>query len=153
MAETNRKRVLLPTDVLYLVTFTLGMLGFWVSGHISALLPRIAGGDVFQVVTRLMMTSAIYALIMLVVAAIVLRRFLPTVIATIVALILGSVAAQLIVSLAASHISGRSQFALLTFILYFVYGLIYVVALVIGRKLAKRRTQATIDSVTGNGQL
>lgn len=149
MAESTGKRVFLPTDMLYLMVFTLGMLGFWVSGHLSALLPRIVGGDIFQVVTRLMLTAGIYSLIMLVVAFIVLRRFLPSLAATFVALVLGSGAAQLIVSLAAGHISGRSQFAILTFVLYLIYGLIYVLALAVGRKLAKRKSPATIDSVTG----
>jgi hypothetical protein len=146
MADSGEKRTTLPADMLYLLTFALGMLAFWLSGHASELLPKM-----FSVFLRpglattagLAITAAIYGLGMLILAVFATHKSLKgTVLATLIAIILGLVAAQLIVRVAAGHIHSKLDLGLLTFALYLVYGGIYAFALAMGRRVARHRLAA-----------
>jgi hypothetical protein len=135
MRDQPKTRLLLPTDMLYLGTFVLGMLAFWISGHAGALLPPLVNPTLTTVV-GLSVTAAIYGLIMLILAFVVFRRPKPALIATLVAVVLGVITAQLVVRLAAGLVHTRQDLAILTFVLYFLYGSIYMLSLAIGRKIA-----------------
>lgn len=141
MAAASSGRVIMPTDILYLVTFTLGMLAFWASGHAAAFLPRLADPQL-AVAASLLTTAGVYGLVMLVLALVVLRRHVLGALATtLISVVLGLGTAQIVIRLAAGHIHSKQDLGILTFVLYFLYGGIYMLALAVGRKLAKPRLE------------
>lgn len=137
MGEPKNGRVLMATDMAYLFTFTAGMAAFWASGQVRSLLPPITD-QTLAIVTSMVVTAGIYGLGMLLVAFIMTRRFGRSIlVAVILAIVLGLAAAQGIVRLSAGRVHATSDIALLTFVLYLVYGGIYVGSLAFARKFAK----------------
>jgi hypothetical protein len=141
MPEPSKKPKGLPSDIVYLLTFAAGMLGFWLSGHAGSLLPAITSANLQKTVS-LGVTAAIYGLGMLIVCLITIRRIKPTLVGVLIAVILGLIAAQLIVHLAAGHINTRQDLGILNFVLYLSYGGIYVLGLAVSRRIAKRGVEA-----------
>jgi hypothetical protein len=139
MAADGEKRTF-PTDILYLLTFALGMAMFWASGHVGQLLP-VMRTNTLAIAIGLGVTAGVYGLGMLILSLIVTKRVIPTLAATLVAVVLGLIAAQLILAAVAGHLnlSVPLNLGLLTFVLYLCYGGIYALALAIGRKIAARR--------------
>ncbi|HVQ44504.1 MAG TPA: hypothetical protein VMT30_06065 [Candidatus Saccharimonadia bacterium] len=133
----SAKRVLVPTDLLYLLTFAAGMAAFWAGGHASRLLPVMKNHGL-ALAAGLVVTAGIYGLGLFVISLLATRRLgRGVLIATIVAVALGLAAAQGIVRLAAGHIHTKTDLGLLTFVLYLCYGAIYALSLAIARKFAK----------------
>jgi len=138
MATPSTNRVILPADVLYLVTFAAGMLAFWASGHASVLALHSVHSRSLYGVLSLVVTGGVYGLGMLILSLVVLRRLgKGVVISTLAAIALGLGAAQIIVRLAVGHVHTTNGVAMLTFGLYMCYGLIYVASLALGRRFAK----------------
>lgn len=138
MATAGAKQVKLPPDILYLLTFTVGMAVFWISGHASVLALQAAGNSGLRTALGLIVTGGVYGLGMLMLSILLMRRLSRgALIATALAIVLGLVAAQIIVRLATGHVQGATGVGLLTFVLYLCYGTIYVVSLAVGRQFAK----------------
>lgn len=136
MATAAEKRVLMPSDLLYFLTFALGMGAFWVSGRAGRLVPA-SNDATLHTISSLGVTVLVFAGIMAVYAFIVTRQLKAVLVATLVAAVLGLVTAQAIVAVVAPHVTTTQQVGLLSFVLYFCYGFIYVGALALGRKIAK----------------
>ena len=136
MGASSKDRVIMATDMLYLLTFTAGMAAFWASGHASAVLPAMKNHSLAGAST-LVVTAGVYGLGMLLVTLLVTRHLgRAAVVSVIIAVALGLVAAQGILHLAAGRIHNSTDVALLTFGLYLVYGGIYVLSLAVARKFA-----------------
>src|SRR6185369_10273522 len=100
MATPSTNRVILPADVLYLITFAAGMLAFWASGHASVLALHSVHSRNLYTILSLAVTGGVYGLGMLVLSLAVLRRLSKgIVIATLASVALGLTAAQIIVRL------------------------------------------------------
>ncbi len=137
MATSSENRVFVPTDLLYLLTFTAGMAAFWISGKAPVLLPHLQPRSL-AIAAGMTVTAGVYGLGMLALALLVTRRLgRAALIATVIAIVLGIGAAQAISQLAAGHIHNRTDVAVATFALYLCYGAIYALALAIGRKFAR----------------
>ena len=128
----------LPSDILYFVTFLLGIAAFWLSGQaVSALhLGKLGPSAVY---VAMVVTAVIYGAIIAVWTVPVLKRLSPKAMLTaaIPAVVLGIAAGQTISRLAAGHVKSLQDLGFLTFGLYVCYGLIYVVSLLLARKLTK----------------
>ncbi|HEX3081659.1 MAG TPA: hypothetical protein VHQ86_00215 [Candidatus Saccharimonadia bacterium] len=130
-------RILMASDVLYFITFATGMAVFWASGHVPSMLATAIHHHIPSWMS-LVMTNGLFGLGMLALAVVVTRRLgKAAVVAAVMALVLGAVAAQVIVRLAAPHVTNNMSLGLLTFALYLVYGGIYVASLATGRRLAR----------------
>jgi hypothetical protein len=138
MATTAKKPLFLGQDVLYVATFTLGFGAFWLSGRVASLLVHAVDRHIAGWVS-LAVTAGVYGLILGLWTIVALRKLsLKAMLgAAIPAVILGMVAAQGILRLASGHIHSLLQVGLLTFALYICYGAIYVLGLVIARRLAR----------------
>ncbi len=137
MAAARSSRILMASDTTYFLTFAAGMAAFWLSGRASALLPAMKNNGL-AIASGLVVTGAVYGLGILVLSLVLLRHFgKGTLVSTGMAVVLGLASAQVIVRLAAGHIHNRTDVALLTFVLYLCYGLIYVISLAAGRRFAK----------------
>src|SRR5476649_1013732 len=137
MARSSENRILKSSDLLYFLTFASGIAAFWASGQVSIHLPamhsRVASSTI-----GLLVTGGVYGLGMLILSAVVLRRAPRGIFAAVVsAILLGFIAAQLILRFVAPSLHGPASLGLLTFVLYLVYGAIYVMCLGIGRQFAK----------------
>lgn len=129
--------IMMTSDLKYFATFTAGMAAFWVSGHAAQLLPAIKP-QALSVVAALAVTAGVYGLGMLLVSWLVFRKVgRGLIISTLTAVVLGIASAQIIVRLAASHVHTKNDLAALTFALYLCYGLIYALALAVGRRFAR----------------
>lgn len=128
------------SDLLYILTFSLGMGAFWISVHAaSALSHAINVRSSF--VMSLLVTAVVYGVVMLMLALLIVKRLIPALAATGISIILGLVAAQVIIRLSLGHINTKQDLGFLTFGLYLCYGGIYVLALVIARKIANSRVK------------
>ncbi len=138
MASKSANRIILPNDVLYLLTFAAGMAAFWISGHASVLVLQAVKNPGLNTVLGMVVTGGVYGLGMLMLSIIIMRRLSKgAMVATILSVILGLIAAQVIVRLATGHVHNATGVGLLTFVLYLCYGAIYVASLAIGRRFAK----------------
>lgn len=138
MGTTAEDRVLSRGDILFFLTFALGMAGFWLGGH-AGVLARQIGGPTLSTILSYTATVGVFALGMIVLAFVVTRSIKATLVSALVATGLGLVTSQVIIRLAIGHISTSQQVGILTFVLYLCYGFIYVAALAIGRKLAETK--------------
>ena len=137
MATGGKDRILMASDSLYFLTFASGMTAFWISGQASALVPALKS-PVLHVILGLAISGGIYGLGMFVLSSRVLHRVgKGTLFATITAVILGFAGAQIVVRLAAGHVHNTAGLGLLSFVLYLLYGTIYVASLSVGRRFAK----------------
>src|SRR4051812_43728504 len=124
MAETTEKRVIMPTDMLYLFTFAAGMAAFWAGGHAAKYLP-VFKNSALSIAAGLIITAGIFALLMALISFIVTRSLKSVLAATVISVGLGLAAAQVITRLANGHIHNRTDITILTFVLYLCYGGIY----------------------------
>jgi hypothetical protein len=139
MASERANRLIVPTDLLYLLTFTAGMAAFWISGHASRLILQSVEIPALHSVLGIVATGGVYGLGMLMLSILVMRRLSKgAVIATVLAIGLGLVTAQIIVRLATGHVNNTAGLGLLTFVLYMCYGAIYALSLAAGRRFSKK---------------
>jgi hypothetical protein len=134
MAAT-RESLFKKTDLLYMGVFALGMLTFWLGGHAAQYVPKGT-----PVILRLVVIAGIYGLVIFGATYLSTKRSLVAAIAAAVTgIALSLITAQFITQLAAGKLHNHFDLAVLTFVLYLVYGTIYALALLIGRTIAKRR--------------
>jgi MFS family permease len=132
----------MATDMLYMLTFAVGILMFWVSGHVADVIP-ILPNETLDIIVSVGLTTLVFSLGIAIFSFFMQKRqFKLSAIAGLAALVLGIVADRVVVGLASGHISTQQDLTILTFVLYLVYGTIYVLALAIGRRFAKRRRAA-----------
>lgn len=132
MPTPNQNRTLLPTDVLYLLTFAAGMAFFWGSGHVARFVP-LRAPHLAQAV--LAVTALVYGLGIAIIAWLTTKSARSVGAGMIIAVVLGLVAAQVVFRTLGSHIHTKQDFTILTFVLYLLYGGIYVLGLAVARRL------------------
>lgn len=126
-------------DIMYFLTFTLGMGAFWLSGRAATLLPHIANRSLATTLS-MVVTALVYGLILAIWTAVIggglnIRRIL---LAVVPAVLLGMVAAQVLLRLAAGRLHNTSlDIGLFTFALFVCYGLIYVFSLALARRIVR----------------
>ena len=132
----------MATEMLYLVTFALGILMFWVSGKVADFIP-ILPNETLDIIMSVGLTTLIFALGIAIFSFFMQKRQLkPALLSGLAAFVLGIIADRIVVGLASGHISTQQDLTILTFVLYLVYGSVYVLALAIGRRLSKKRIVA-----------
>lgn len=138
MSATTTQRNFLAPDIMYFLTFVLGMGGFWLSGYISGLLPVMKDANLAALL-GMAVTSFVYGAILAVWTMITSRgpALKRVVVAVIPAVVLGIGAAQVIVRLASGKITNLTSLGILTFILFVCYGLIYVLSLALARRVVR----------------
>ncbi|HEY6736143.1 MAG TPA: hypothetical protein VI322_00340 [Candidatus Saccharimonadia bacterium] len=125
-------------DIMYFITFALGMAAFWLSGRVITLLPHMANRSAAMAL-GLAVTALVYGLTLAVWTIITSRKIMPKriLLATVPAIILGYGAAQVITRAAAGKVTNMMSLGILTFVLFVCYGLIYVLCLALARRIAK----------------
>ena len=138
MPRRDGQGSLMAPDMMYFITFALGMGAFWVSGQAVRLLPYQSNRGLATILS-LLTTSLIYGLVLAAWTAITSRglNLKRTILAVVPAILLAYGAAQIITRLAAGKITNLMSLGILTFVLFVCYGLIYVLSLALARRLAR----------------
>lgn len=138
MPATAERKSFLPSDILYFITFLLGIGAFWLSGQAVSLLPFAKLGGATMAV-GMTVTALVYGAVIALWTIPVLRKISikGVLAAAIPAVVLGIVAGQAIARLAAGKVNSLQDLGFLTFGLYVCYGLIYVISLMLARRVAR----------------
>lgn len=129
-------------DLQFLLTFVIGMATFWLSGRIPTYVPlsilphnRLALTLIGLTLALLIFGASVFLWNWLVLGS---RRALRPVLAgTVTALVLALATSLYLTFGQLPHFQGQTGLALLTFILYLVYGIYYVIGWAVARRLAK----------------
>jgi hypothetical protein len=124
-------------EVQYFLMFVVGIAAFWASGYAVGILPAMHGA--MAVVAGVAATLLVYGLIFAVLELVLLgqnRAAKPVAVSAVIVMILAVVGAMLLQKVAAGHIHNKLDVGLLTFALYLLYGLFYVIGNTIARRLA-----------------
>lgn len=126
-------------DSLYLAVFALGMLFFWLSGHAGVWLSTGRPGISYLVVLAL---AAVVYTVGLILAAFLWasRRPRPLLIGAAVSLILTPVLTWIIGLIAAGRINSAQDLGIYNFVLYLIFGALYVVIFELIRRLGRPKT-------------
>jgi hypothetical protein len=130
------------SDLKFILTFIAGMAGFWLSGHIPALLPAKFLPNNYLVVFIITLTLAliIYGLGMALWLLIVLgrdRALKPIIIPTVLIMVLALISSLVLTRVGPGLAKNATGLALLTFGLYLGYGLYYVIGWFVAKRLAR----------------
>lgn len=126
------------TDLQFLLTLVAGMVAFWLSGHLPALvsMPTVHNQWVSYFM-YLIPAILIYGIVMVIWAWIILgsrRALKPVLIAGGLAAVL-ALASSLALTFLGSHL--QVSVAVLAFILYLIYGIYFVIGWAVARRIAR----------------
>jgi len=125
-------------EIQFIVSFVLGMAFFWLSGKATGSLPAI-NNPTLALVVGIIASALVYGLGMAILAAITLgakRSLKAILVAAVIAMVLAELTAQVLLRPLAGFVHNNTGLAVLMFVLYLLFGLYYVVAGLIARRVA-----------------
>jgi hypothetical protein len=136
--SASNDRMFSSSDLLFLLTFALGMGAFWLSGRLPGFIPGLAmSNQLLSFILSLIVALLVYGLIMTIWTWLVLgsrRTFKAALAGGIVAALL-ALATSLALTAFGSQIT--VPVAVLAFLLYLIYGIWYVIGWTVAKRFAR----------------